>query len=110
MKVVASKMTVRSLNCKALLLLLLLLPLALAVEYLSAPWTPFLENGDVAFERIPAIAECIPPTLLVRCVLSSLKPFACTTRPKASPSFGSTVASANGTAALASGHQPLAQK
>jgi hypothetical protein len=40
-----------------LLLFVLLLPLAHSVEYLSAPWTPFLENGDVAFERIPAIAE-----------------------------------------------------
>ena len=38
--------------------LLLLLHAAVAVEYLSAPWTPFLENGDVAFDRIPAIAEC----------------------------------------------------
>jgi hypothetical protein len=42
---------------KHLVVLLLLLPLALAVEYLSAPWTPLLENGDVAFDRIPAIAE-----------------------------------------------------
>jgi hypothetical protein len=40
-----------------LLLFVLLLPLAHSVDYLSAPWTPFLENGDVAFERIPAIAE-----------------------------------------------------
>lgn len=40
------------------LALLLLLHAAVAVEYLSAPWTPFLENGDVAFERIPAIAQC----------------------------------------------------
>jgi hypothetical protein len=37
--------------------LLLLLHATVAVEYLSAPWTPFLENGDVAFNRIPEIAE-----------------------------------------------------
>jgi hypothetical protein len=44
-------------SLKPLCALLLLLPLAHAVEYLSAPWTPFLDNGDVAFDRIPAIAE-----------------------------------------------------
>jgi hypothetical protein len=73
---------------RVVLLLLLLLPLALSVEYLSAPWTPFLENGDVAFERIPAIAECALFMLSCPCHLSRLKPFACTIRRKALPSSG----------------------
>jgi hypothetical protein len=73
---------------RALLLLLLLLPYAFAVDYLSAPWTPFLENGDVAFERIPAIAECDLFISSCRFHLISVNPFACTTRRKASASSG----------------------